>query len=50
MTLGIIGADGSVSRNPLAPNAPTFPEMYEKVNGKKLEGSVDFKVLLQHIY
>ena len=22
----------------LAPNAPTFPEMYEKVNGKKLEG------------
>ena len=39
MTLGIIGADGSVSRNPLAPNAPTFPEMYEKVNGKKLEGA-----------
>ena len=38
MTLGIIGADGSVSRNPLAPNAPTFPEMYEKINGKKLEG------------
>ena len=26
MTLGIIGADGSVTRNPLAPNAPTFPE------------------------
>jgi hypothetical protein len=38
MTLGIIGADGSVSRNPLAPNAPTFPEMYEKVNGEKLSG------------
>ena len=38
MTLGIIGADGSVSRNPLAPDAPTFPEMYEKINGKKLEG------------
>ena len=29
MTLGIIGADGVVSRNPLAPDAPTFPEMYE---------------------
>ena len=38
MTLGIIGTDGSVSRNPLAPDAPTFPEMYEKINGKKLEG------------
>ena len=38
MTLGIIGADGSVTRNPLAPDAPTFPEMYEQVNGKKLEG------------
>ena len=38
MTLGIIGADGSVSRNPLAPNAPTFPEMYEKVTGEKLSG------------
>ena len=38
MTLGIIGADGSVSRNPLAPDAPTFPEMYEKVNGQKLSG------------
>ena len=38
MTLGIIGADGSVSRNPLAPDAPTFPEMYEKVNGEKLSG------------
>jgi hypothetical protein len=38
MTLGIIGADGVVSRNPLAPDAPTFPEMYEKANGKKLEG------------
>jgi hypothetical protein len=38
MTLGIIGADGVVSRNPLAPDAPTFPEMYEMVNGKKLAG------------
>ena len=38
MTLGIIGADGVVSRNPLAPDAPTFPEMYEKMNGKKLQG------------
>jgi hypothetical protein len=38
MTLGIIGADGVVSRNPLAPDAPTFPEMYEKANGKKLDG------------
>ena len=27
-----------VTRNPLAPDAPTFPEMYEQVNGKKLEG------------
>ena len=38
MTLGIIDADGTVSRNPLAPNAPTFPEMYEKINGEKLAG------------
>ena len=38
MTLGIINADGTVSRNPLAPNAPTFPEMYEKINGEKLAG------------
>ena len=35
MTLGIIGSDGSITRNPLAPNAPTFPEMYEITNGKK---------------
>ena len=38
MTLGIIGSDGKVTKNPLAPNAPTFPEMYEKVNGKALAG------------
>ena len=38
MTLGIIGSDGSITRNPLAPNAPTFPEMYEITNGKKLTG------------
>ena len=38
MTLGIVGSDGSVTRNPLAPNTPTFPEMYQKVNNKKLSG------------
>ena len=38
MTLGLVNDDGSISRNPLAPEAPTFPEMYEKVNGKKLSG------------
>ena len=38
MTLGLVDANGNISRNPLAPNAPTFPEMYEKVNGKKLSG------------
>jgi len=39
MTLGIVGSDGSISRNPLAPDVLTFPEMYEKVNGKKLDGA-----------
>ena len=39
MTLGIVGNDGSISRNPLAPDVLTFPEMYEKVNGKKLDGA-----------
>ncbi len=38
MTLGLVDANGNISRNPLAPNAPTFAEMYEKVNGKKLSG------------
>ena len=38
MTLGLVDANGNISRNPLAPNAPTFPEMYEKVHGKKLAG------------
>lgn len=38
MTLGIVGADGTISRNPLAPDVLTFPEMYEKVNAKKLAG------------
>lgn len=39
MTLGIVNDDGSISRNPLAPDVLTFPEMYEKVNGKKLDGA-----------
>ncbi len=38
MTLGLVDANGNISRNPLAPNAPTFAEMYEKVNSKKLSG------------
>ena len=38
MTLGLVDANGNISRNPLAPNAPTFAEMYEKVNNKKLSG------------
>jgi len=39
MTLGIVNDDGSISRNPLAPDVLTFPEMYEKANGKKLAGA-----------
>ena len=39
MTLGIVNDDGSISRNPLAPDVLTFPEMYEKENGKKLDGA-----------
>ena len=39
MTLGIVNDDGSISRNPLAPDVLTFPEMYEKANGKKLDGA-----------
>ena len=36
MTLELL--ELTVTKNPLAPNAPTFPEMYEKVNGKALAG------------
>ncbi|MBT6531987.1 MAG: hypothetical protein HOM03_03305 [Marinovum sp.] len=38
MTLGILQADGTVARAPYSPEAMTFPEMYEKVNGKSLAG------------
>ena len=38
MTLGIVGNDGSIQKS-TAPDVLTFPEMYEKVNGKKLDGA-----------
>lgn len=38
MTLGVLQPDGSVQRPSYSPDAMTFPEMYEKVHGKVLEG------------
>ena len=38
MTLGVLQPDGSVQRPSYSPDAMTFPEMYEKVHGKALEG------------
>ncbi|WP_222875784.1 hypothetical protein [Terrihabitans soli] len=37
-TLGFQDASGKIVRDPLAPEVPTFLEVYEKVKGKKLEG------------
>lgn len=38
MTTGIVNPDGSISRDPLFPELPTFTELYEKVHGKPLSG------------
>jgi tripartite-type tricarboxylate transporter receptor subunit TctC len=37
-TFGIEKADGTIVRDPVEPNLPTFLEVYEKVHGKKLTG------------
>lgn len=37
-TLGYIGPNGNVVRDPMLPDIPTFNEMYEQVHGKKLSG------------
>jgi hypothetical protein len=39
MTLGVLQPDGSVQRPSYSPDALTFPEMYENVHGKQLEGA-----------
>ena len=39
MTLGVLQPDGSVERPSYDPDAMTFPEMYEKVHGKPLDGA-----------
>ena len=37
-SLGYIGPDGQIIRDPMLPDIPTFNEMYEQVHGKKLSG------------
>ena len=37
-TLGVERADGTIVRDPTAPDLPTFLEVYEKSHGKKLTG------------
>jgi tripartite-type tricarboxylate transporter receptor subunit TctC len=37
-TFGIEKADGTIVRDPVEPNIPTFLEVYEKVHGKKFSG------------
>lgn len=38
MTSGLIMADGSISRDPIFPDLPTFLEVYEQVHGEPLSG------------
>ncbi|MEE3046702.1 MAG: hypothetical protein VX620_15740 [Pseudomonadota bacterium] len=38
MSLGALQADGSIGRDPTFPDVPSFPEVYEKVHGKKPSG------------
>jgi len=37
-TLGFTRADGSIGRDPMLPEIPTFLEVYERMHGKKLTG------------
>ena len=39
MSFGLVQADGTVLRTPYSPNTPTFPEQYERIHGKPLEGA-----------
>ncbi len=38
MSLGALQADGTIGRDPTFPDLPSFPEVYEKVHGKKPSG------------
>ncbi|MBL0712911.1 MAG: hypothetical protein JJV98_04355 [Desulfosarcina sp.] len=38
MTWGVLDADGNVVRDPIEPNLPCFPEVYEMIHGKKPSG------------
>jgi tripartite-type tricarboxylate transporter receptor subunit TctC len=38
MTWGVLDKDGSVARDPIEPDLPCFPEVYEMVHGKKPSG------------
>lgn len=38
MTSGIVTPEGTIARDPLFPDIPTFTELYEKVHGKPLSG------------
>jgi len=38
MTWGILDQDGNIVRDPLEPDLPCFPEVYENVHGKKPSG------------
>jgi tripartite-type tricarboxylate transporter receptor subunit TctC len=39
MTWGVLDDDGNVVRDPIEPDLPCFPEVYEMVHGKKPSGS-----------
>ncbi|MGI1669856.1 MAG: tricarboxylate transporter [Neptuniibacter sp.] len=43
MSWGVLNADGELERDPTFPDLPHFAEVYEKVHGKKPEGTA-FKV------
>ncbi len=38
MTWGVLDADGNVVRDPIEPDLPCFPEVYEMIHGKKPSG------------
>lgn len=37
-TLGFMKADGSIGRDPMLPDVPTFQEVYKRMHGKELAG------------
>jgi hypothetical protein len=37
-SLGYVGKNGEIVRDPMLPNIPTFNEIYEQIHGKKLSG------------